>query len=194
MVNLVYCQIACKTTMSDLIDVLTETGLRTGEILPRSEIHRLGKRHRAVHLYLFNWENELLLQKRSITVDHFPGMYSISLTGHVASGEFSKQTLRRELTEELGPGIFQFHYDFMFSFFQEATLSETYIDRQFNDVYVAHADITLEQIAFDRSEVSEIKYVPFAQFQEMVANKSGGIAPVYASECRDLVYFLSKVK
>jgi hypothetical protein len=36
--------------MSGLIDVLSETGLRTGEVLPRTEIHRLGKRHRAVWL------------------------------------------------------------------------------------------------------------------------------------------------
>ena len=59
--------------MADLIDVLDEHGLRTGEVLPRRGIHRLGKIHRAVRLYLFNPKNELLLQQRTTTVDHAQG-------------------------------------------------------------------------------------------------------------------------
>ena len=88
--------------MSQLIDVLSDSGLRTGEILPRPEIHRLGKHHRAVHLYLFNSNNELLLQRRALTVDHAPGVFSISVTAHVDAGEFSSATVKREVEEELG--------------------------------------------------------------------------------------------
>lgn len=176
--------------MPDLIDVLSEVGLRTGEVLPRAEIHRLGKRHRAVHLYLFNSQNEVLLQRRSLTVDHYPGLFGISVTGHINAGEFSSHTVRREIEEELGLDASQLKFDFLFSFFQEAVLNETYIDRQFNDVYVTRADIQSDRIAFDRTEVSEVKWVPFKRFREMVLNESAGLAPVYANECRDLIYFL----
>lgn len=174
---------------SQLIDVLSASGLRTGEILPRSEIHRLGKPHRAVHLYLFNSNNEVLLQRRSLAVDHFPGLFSISVLGHVDAGEFSSHTVRREVQEELGIDASQLSIDFLFSYFQEAILSETYIDRQFNDVYLTRFDIEPEQIPFDRSEVAEILFVPFETFREMVSG-STDLAPVYASEVRDLVYFL----
>jgi isopentenyl-diphosphate delta-isomerase type 1 len=174
----------------DLIDVLSETGLRTGEILPRREIHRLGKRHRAVHLYLFNSKNELLLQRRALTADHYPGVFSISVLGHVNAGEPSSATVRREIEEELGINASQLKIDFLFSYFSEAVLNETYIDRQFNDVYVTRVEINLEQIRFDRSEVSEVKFVPFEDFREMVLNQVAGFAPVYANECRDLIYFL----
>ena len=109
--------------MSQLIDVLSESGLRTGEILPRAEIHRLGKRHRAVHLYLFNSNNELLLQRRAPTVDHAPGVFGISVTAHVDAGEFSSETVRREVQEELGLDASQLKFDFLFSFFQEAFLN-----------------------------------------------------------------------
>ncbi len=177
--------------MSDLIDVLTPFGLRTGEILPRAEIHRLGKYHRAIHLYLFNSKNDLLLQRRSLTVDHFPGVFSISVAGHIQAGEFSSDCLKREVQEELGLNAALLHFDFLFSFFQEATLSETYIDRQFNDVYTVRADIEPERIKFDPSEVSEVKFVPFELFRKMVFDPSLGLAPVYANECRDLVYFLA---
>lgn len=177
--------------MSDLIDVLSDSGLRTGEILPRAEIHRLGKRHRAVHLYMFNAQNELLLQRRSLTVDHGPGIFSISVTGHINASEFSAETVRREIEEELGINASQLKIDFLFSYYQEAVLHETYIDRQFNDIYVTRADIKPELIHFDRSEVSEVKFVPFGKFQEMVANEPI-LTLAYANECRDLVYFLER--
>ena len=51
----------CQT--ETLIDMLDENGISTGEILSRKDIHRLGKIHRAVHLYLFDSSNNLLLQR-----------------------------------------------------------------------------------------------------------------------------------
>jgi isopentenyl-diphosphate delta-isomerase len=176
--------------MTEYIDVLTDSGLRTGEILPRSEIHRLGKYHRAVHLYLFNSKNEILLQRRALTVDHFPGVFSISVLGHISAGEFSSVTVRREVEEELGIDASQLKIDFLFSYFSEAILHETYIDRQFNDIYVTRANLNLDVIQFDPSEVAEVKFVPFTDFRDMVVNESGDLAPVYAKECRDIVYFL----
>ena len=176
--------------MSRLIDVLSASGLRTGETLPRAEIHRLGKPHRAVHLYIFNSNNELLLQRRALTVDHAPGSFSISLTAHIDAGEFSSATVRREVEEELGLNASQLQFDFLFSFFQEATLHETYIDRQFNDVYVTRADIDPTRVQFDRSEVSEVKFVAFERFHAMVSDSSSGFAQAYGNAWRDLVYFL----
>ena len=178
--------------MSDLVDVLSSTGLITGEILSRKEVHRLGKYHRAIHLYLFNSKNEILLQKRASTVDQDPGVFTISVLGHVDAGEFSSATVKREVEEELGIDASQLKFDFLFSFFQEAFVSETYIERQFSDVYVTYADLDITLIKFDHSEVSEVKFVPFEIFLEMVSNKSSGLAPVYEDECRDLVYFLGK--
>ena len=176
--------------MSKLIDVLSDSGLRTGEILPRAEIHRLGKRHRAVHLYLFNSRNELLLQRRALTVDHAASFFGISVTAHIDAGEFSSDTVRREVQEELGLDASQLKIEFLFSFFQEAILNETYIDRQFNDIYVTRADIDPETIQFDRSEVSEVKFVSFEHFQDMVSDSSSPHGQVYGNEWRDLVYFL----
>jgi isopentenyl-diphosphate delta-isomerase len=176
--------------MSQLIDVLSDAGLRTGEILPRAEIHRLGKPHRAVHLYLFNSNNELLLQRRAQTVDHAPGVLGISVTAHVDAGEYSFATVRREVEEELGLEASQLKFDFLFSFFQEAILHATYIDRQFNDVYVTRADIDPERIQFDRAEVAEVKFVSLESFHTMFSDSSSGYPEAYENEWRDLVYFL----
>lgn len=176
--------------MSDLIDVLSPAGLRTGELLPRREIHRLGKHHRAVHLYVLNSRDELLMQRRSYTVDHFPGGLGISVTGHVDAGEFSSQAVRREFQEELGLDPTAYQFDFLFSFFQEVTLSETYIDRQFNDVYMTRIDIDAATIRFDPAETAEFLWKPFAWFTESALSDHGEMAPVYGRAARDLVYFV----
>ncbi len=176
--------------MSQFIDVLSDSGLRTGEILPRPEIHRLGKPHRAVHLYLFNSKNELLLQRRALTVDHAPGVFGISVTAHVDAGEFSSATVRREVAEELGLDAARLQIDFLFSFYQEATLHAAYIDRQFNDIYVTRADVAPEHIQLDRAEVAEVKFVSLERFQDIFSDPSSGYAQGYEREWRDLLYFL----
>lgn len=176
--------------MSGMIDVLSASGLRTGEVLPRAEIHRLGKRHRAVRLYLLNGRNELLLQRRSSTVDHGANLFSISVVGHIDAGESSAQTVRREVWEELGVDASHWQIDFLFSHYQEAILGEHYIDCQFNDVYVARVELDPIQIHFDPAEVVEVKFVPFVEFQAMLADENSLMARAYGAECRDLAYFL----
>jgi len=47
----------------------------------RPEVHRLGLRHRAAHVLVFNARGELFLQKRSMTKDTFPGAWDSSASG-----------------------------------------------------------------------------------------------------------------
>jgi len=178
-------------TKTGQIDVLDEYGLRTGEVLPRTEVHRHGKLHRVVHLYLFDRSNRLLLQRRSPLRDQDPGVFTISILGHIEAGESSGDTVRREVEEELGLDASDLDFIFLFSYRREAQISPTFIDRQFNDVYACWADFSLEDIMFDPNEVSEVSLVSFDAFRTMVEQGSGGLATVYGDECRDLEYFLN---
>jgi isopentenyldiphosphate isomerase len=69
---------------------------------PRSEVHRLGLLHRAVHVLVFNARGETFLQKRSMTKDREPGKWDSSTSGHLDSGEDYDVCAVRELREELG--------------------------------------------------------------------------------------------
>lgn len=69
---------------------------------PRSEVHRLGLKHRAVHVLLFNQRGEIFLQKRSRTKDREAGKWDSSSSGHLDSGEDYDAAAVRELREELG--------------------------------------------------------------------------------------------
>lgn len=125
-----------------------------------------------------------------MTVDNYPGVFSISVLGHVDAGESSSAAVRREIEEELGIAASNLKIDFLFSYFSEAILNEKYIDRQFNDVYITHADFDLGLMRFDPAEVSEVRFVAFERFKQMLADPASDLAPVYANECRDLLYFL----
>lgn len=69
---------------------------------PRSELHRLGLRHRAVHILLFDRKGRLFLQKRSRWKDVHPGCWDTSAAGHVDPDETYEISAGRELREELG--------------------------------------------------------------------------------------------
>lgn len=68
----------------------------------RSEVHRTGLRHRAVHVLIYNQRGEVFLQKRSMLKDTHPGTWDSSSSGHLDSGEEYDRCALREVREELG--------------------------------------------------------------------------------------------
>jgi len=69
---------------------------------PRKEVHKLGLRHRAVHILVFNESQQIFLQKRSLTKDVNAGLWDTSAAGHVDAGESYDVCAHRETIEELG--------------------------------------------------------------------------------------------
>ena len=68
----------------------------------RSEVHRLGLMHRAVHVLVFNSRGQIFLQKRSLNKDRQPGLWDSSASGHLDCGEDYDACALRELREEIG--------------------------------------------------------------------------------------------
>jgi len=59
--------------------------------------------HRSVRVAVYHPDgHSLLLQKRSMNKDIFPGRWDMAVGGHVDSGETPDQAAVREMTEELG--------------------------------------------------------------------------------------------
>lgn len=92
----------------EIFDVVDEQDVVIGQ-RPRSEVHRLRLRHRAVHVLVFNAAGNLFLQKRSMRKDCFPGTWDSSASGHLDRGEAYDACAVRELREEIGlevaPGV-----------------------------------------------------------------------------------------
>ena len=70
-------------------------------------MHRLGLKHRATHVLVFNSHGEVFLQKRSMKKDRQPGVWDSSASGHVDSGEDYDSCVVRELREEIGLNLTQ---------------------------------------------------------------------------------------
>jgi isopentenyldiphosphate isomerase len=85
----------------EIFDVVNERDEAIGR-QTRSEVHRLGLKHRAVHVLVFNARGQLFLQKRSMTKDRQPGLWDSSASGHLNCGEDYDACALRELGEEIG--------------------------------------------------------------------------------------------
>ena len=163
--------------MEEMIDVLNESGVKTGEIVTRSEIHKKGLWHRAIVVAIINEKNEILLQQRSDDKEKNPGMWDVSAAGHISSGQDSLMAATREINEEvsvnLGFNVEVKEFRFMYSFKKEQIFREDFIERQFYDFFILRQEgLNRESVKFQESEVQDIKFVTISELNELrKANK-----------------------
>jgi len=88
--------------MDELIDILTPEGKSTGKTALKSEAHKNGWFHATAHIWFFTSDKKILLQKRALTKKVFPGIWDISVAGHIGAGEEILDGAKREVFEEIG--------------------------------------------------------------------------------------------
>ncbi len=156
----------------ELIDVLDENGIKTGEVLSRKEVHKRGLWHRIIVVAIVNEKNEILIQQRSDTKDKNPGMWDISATGHLSAGQDSLSAAAREINEEVSVNL-SYNVDiknfrYMFSYRKEEKVSEEHFDRQYYDFFILRQNgLSADNIRFQDSEVQAIKFVSINELNVM---------------------------
>ena len=158
--------------MEELLDVLDENGIKTGEVMPRSEVHKRGLWHRIIVVAIINEKNEILIQQRSHNKKKNPDMWDISVTGHLSAGQDSLMAATREISEEvsvsLGYSVDVKDFRFMFSFKKEEQVSEDYIDRQFYDFFILRQfGLNETNIRFQSDEVQAVRFVNINELNRM---------------------------
>ena len=162
--------------MDELIDVLDENGIKTGEILTRNEIHKKGLWHRAIVVAIVNENNEVLMQQRSYKKDKNAGMWDISVAGHISTGQDALSAAAREINEEvsvnLGFNVDIKDFRYMFSYRKEQVIKEDYIERQFYDFFILRKNgLRIENIKVQESEVEQVKFISLSELNTMIENE-----------------------
>ncbi len=99
--------------------------------------HELGVLHRAFSVFLFNGQNELLLQKRSSQKYHSAGLWSNTCCSHPVTDNIQTEAEIR-LKEEMGiegnlVKLFTSQYNLL--------VSEDMKEREMDHVYIAYSDL-----------------------------------------------------
>lgn len=88
--------------MQDEIITLVDKNNQIIGATPRSKMRFGVDFHRATYILVFDKNQHLLVQKRTLNKSFCPGYYGIATGGVVASGESYIESAHRELQEELG--------------------------------------------------------------------------------------------
>ncbi|GEM_PF-5756921 len=68
-------------------------------------MHEKGLWHKVVHIWIIDARGNVLIQKRGAYKKTYPNMWAMSCEGHVSAGDSSRETVLKELCEELGLNI-----------------------------------------------------------------------------------------
>ena len=146
----------------EYLDIVNEEGMPTGQTVSRDTAHREGIRHRTAHVWIVRKEKtgyDILLQKRSMEKESFPGLYDTSSAGHIPAGDSPLPSALRELEEELGisaspdqlryAGTFRIQYEKEFH-------GRMFRDNEVTTVYVYDVPVDTGGLRLQESEVSGV--------------------------------------
>lgn len=174
-------------------DILDQNGNPTGETARRAEVHARGLRHGSVHLWIYNSRGDLLLQKRDHSKDSHPGLWDVSVAGHINTGEDPETAALREAGEELGLLIAR--NDLIPHRRRPALLVSRggrYIDREITWVFLLRRDEPATCFSPRPGEVAEVRWFRHHELEEMLRHGSEPLLLVphekhYYREILDLV-------
>ena len=150
----------------ELIDVLDENGNKTGLVEDRCEVYRKGLWHRSSHIWIENDNKEILVQRRNPNKSTFPNLWAISVAGHVMSGETSRDTAIRELKEEVNLDVRPDELEYLFTIKRIQPYKDSYL-RVFDDVYILHKNIDVDDTKLQVEELTDIKYVYYEYLEKI---------------------------
>lgn len=166
---------------SELLDLLDEAGLPTGETKRRAEVHRDGDWHRSLQLWIVSGGRSVLLQRRARAKGLEPRKVDASVAGHVRAGEALPQALR-EAEEEIGVTVRPGELHFLGTWRSVRRYAEA-VDREHQDHYALRLEHPLDAYALDCREVEVLYEAPLAGLLELVRGERSSL-PVPGFDCQ----------
>ncbi len=99
--------------------------------------HLEGDLHRAFSIFVFNSKGELMLQQRSLSKYHSPGLWTNTCCSHPRQNETTIDAAHRRLQEEMG---FDCELKEEFAFRYKANVGEGLMEHEFDHVFIGTFD------------------------------------------------------
>lgn len=136
-------------------------------LMPKMEAHEKAELHRAFSVFIFNHNNELMLQQRAKHKYHSPLLWTNTCCSHQRDGESNIQAGKRRLFEEMG---FVTDIKEVFSFIYKAPFDNGLTEYELDHVMVGYYN---EDPIINRDEVEAFKWMNLDDVKTDIKNNPG---------------------
>ena len=140
-------------------------------LMDKLEAHEKGALHRAVSVFIFNSDNKLLIQRRSLEKYHTAGIWSNTACSHPRNNESNKSCANRRLYEEMGVVA---KIIFGFSFLYKLKLSNTMTEHELDHVFIGFSN---KNPRLNPEEVCDWKYVDETSLKQLLNENPEDFSP-----------------
>ncbi len=148
--------------MEEKVILVNEKDEQIG-LMPKLEAHEKGVLHRAFSVFIFNDNNELMLQQRALGKYHSPGLWTNTCCSHQRDGESSLDAGARRLKEEMG---FTTDLKETTSFIYKAPFDNGLTEHELDHILVG---LYNEEPFINKEEVASWKWMPLEEVKEDIA-------------------------
>ena len=103
--------------------------------MEKLQAHKIGKLHRAISIFIFNNQGDLMMQQRALEKYHSGLLWANTACSHPYKGEDVEIAAHRRLKEEMG---FDCALQEKFFFIYKARLDNDLIEHEFDHVFVGN--------------------------------------------------------
>ena len=158
----------------EFLEVYSPEGTKTGQKKSKSEIHRKGLFHSTVHVWIFTEEGNILIQKRSKKKELNPGVWDVSVAGHIKFNENIKKAAKRETLEETGINI-NTEDLLKIRVYRSINIHPTAIDKEFFHTYILKIDKNSINLDFKNNEVDDLKFISIEEMESLIKEENNKI-------------------
>lgn len=152
------------------LDILDESGMKTGIQESRDIVHLKGLLHSEVTAFIYTESGKILVQKRSNNKKMYNNCWSTT-GGHVLAGETNEQALIREINEELGVNVSNSDIKYVLTYKSSKTKGKV-INNKFMNIYLVKISDNIDKFNIQNEELSDVKYISIEELEEIVNTRN----------------------
>ena len=137
----------------ELVILVNEKDEQIG-LMPKMEAHEKAVLHRAFSVFVFNDNNELMLQQRAAHKYHSPLLWTNTCCSHQRNGETNSEAGKRRLQEEMG---FVCDIEEVTSFIYKAPFDNGLTEHELDHILIGYYN---DEPEINKDEVESYKWMP----------------------------------